>query len=74
MPAPTRVRVMDAAAIARALTRIAHEICEKNRTAGGLRLVGIRNRGVPLAKRLAERLQAIEGSPPPVGIPWETRR
>ncbi len=68
MPAPVRVRVMDAAAIDRALTRIASEIFEKNRTAGGLRLVGIRNRGVPLAKRLAERLSAIEGSPPPVGI------
>ena len=68
MPAPVRVRVMDAAAIDRALTRIAHEVFEKNRTAGGLRLVGIRNRGVPLARRLAERLAAIEGSAPPVGI------
>jgi pyrimidine operon attenuation protein/uracil phosphoribosyltransferase len=68
MPAPVRVRVMDAAAIERALNRIAHEILEKNKESKDVRLVGIQTRGVPLARRLAEKLAAIEGSPPPVGI------
>jgi pyrimidine operon attenuation protein/uracil phosphoribosyltransferase len=68
MPPSLRVRVMDAATIQRALIRIAHEILEKNKTTEDLRLVGIQTRGVPLARRLAERLSAIEGNPPPVGI------
>ena len=68
MPPSVRVRVMDAATIDRALSRIAHEILEKNKSLEDLRLVGIQTRGVPLARRLAEKLSAIEGSPPPVGI------
>ena len=68
MPAPERVRVMDAAEIDRALTRIAHEIVERNKSVDGLRLVGIRNRGVPLAQRLARKLAGIGGSPVPVGV------
>jgi len=68
MPPSVRVRVMDAAAIDRALSRIAHEILEKNKTLDELRLVGIQTRGVPLARRLAVKLSAIDGSPPPVGI------
>jgi pyrimidine operon attenuation protein/uracil phosphoribosyltransferase len=59
---------MDAASIGRALSRIAHEILEKNKTIEDLRVVGIQTRGVPLARRLAEKLAAIGGSPPPVGI------
>jgi pyrimidine operon attenuation protein / uracil phosphoribosyltransferase len=68
MPPSARVRVMDAAAVNRALGRIAHEILEKNKTLGDLRLVGIQTRGVPLARRLADRLSSLGGSPPPVGI------
>ncbi len=68
MPATTRVRLMDAGAIERALSRIAHEIEEKHRSDGALRLVGIRNRGVPLARRLSDKLGELLGSPPPVGI------
>ncbi len=68
MPPALRVRVMDAAAIDRALSRIAHEILEKNKMFDNLRLIGIQTRGVPLARRLAGKLSKIEGSPPPVGI------
>jgi pyrimidine operon attenuation protein/uracil phosphoribosyltransferase len=59
---------MDAATIRRALTRIAHEIVEKNKGVAGLVLVGIRTRGVPLAGRIAENIAAVEGTGPPVGF------
>lgn len=55
--------IMDESAIRRALTRIAHEILEKNKGIDGCVLVGIRTRGVYLARRLAERINAIEGVP-----------
>lgn len=51
--------VMDADRMGRTLTRIAHEILERNRGADELALVGIRRRGVPLAKRLAAIIQGI---------------
>ncbi|MEK0313096.1 bifunctional pyr operon transcriptional regulator/uracil phosphoribosyltransferase PyrR [Cohnella sp. 56] len=54
---------MDEAAIRRALTRIAHEILEKNKGIEGCVIVGIRTRGVYLARRIAERIREIEGSP-----------
>jgi pyrimidine operon attenuation protein/uracil phosphoribosyltransferase len=59
--------VLDSADIGRALTRIAHELVERNKGAGGLVLLGIQTRGVPLARRLAERLAAIERTEIPVG-------
>ena len=52
-------QVMDADRVSRALTRISHEILERNRDAGDLALVGIRTRGVPLARRIAQGLHAI---------------
>jgi len=58
---------MDATAIDRALTRIAHEIIEANKGADGIALVGILTRGVHLAARLAERIAHIEGPEVPVG-------
>jgi pyrimidine operon attenuation protein/uracil phosphoribosyltransferase len=64
----TRVRVLDAASIDRSLTRIAHEILERNKTLHGIGLVGVQTRGVPLARRLAARLGAIDGNAPPVGV------
>ena len=67
MSTTARVRVLDAASIERSLTRIAHEILERNRTAAALGLVGVQTRGVPLARRLAAKLAAIDGSAPPVG-------
>ncbi|MEW6320104.1 MAG: bifunctional pyr operon transcriptional regulator/uracil phosphoribosyltransferase PyrR [Acidobacteriota bacterium] len=53
--------VMDADRIARALTRIAHEIVERNRGVADLALVGVRSRGVPLARRIARALTDITG-------------
>jgi len=59
--------LMDAAQINRALTRIAHEIIERNKGVEKVALVGIRRRGVPLAQRLARKLQEFEGLEVPVG-------
>jgi pyrimidine operon attenuation protein / uracil phosphoribosyltransferase len=53
--------VMDADRMSRALTRIAHEILERNRGLDDLALVGIRTRGVPLARRLGRSLREING-------------
>jgi len=55
---------MDAADMARAVRRIAHEILERNRGASDLVLVGIHTRGIPLAQRLAAALADAEGSVP----------
>jgi pyrimidine operon attenuation protein/uracil phosphoribosyltransferase len=51
----------------RALTRIAHEILERNRGADNLVLVGMHTRGAPLAQRLAEIIATLENITPPVG-------
>lgn len=59
--------VLDEQAIRRALTRIAHEIIERNKGIENCLLVGIKTRGIYLANRLAERIKQIEGSPIPVG-------
>lgn len=60
--------LMDAAMIDRALTRIAHEILERNKSLELLYLIGIQRRGVPLARRIAAKIAAIEGISPEVGI------
>jgi pyrimidine operon attenuation protein/uracil phosphoribosyltransferase len=60
-------QVMDADRMSRALTRIAHEILERNRGTGELALVGIRRRGVPLARRIAAALHHINGDDVPTG-------
>jgi len=62
-----KAQVLDEQGIDRALRRIAHEILERAGGTDGLALVGIRTRGVSLARRIAERLQAIEGVAVPVG-------
>ncbi|WP_208589283.1 bifunctional pyr operon transcriptional regulator/uracil phosphoribosyltransferase PyrR [Gracilibacillus suaedae] len=62
-----KANVLDAPAMRRALTRIAHEILERNKGVEGLMLVGIKTRGVPIAKRLQERIQDIEGVKVPIG-------
>ncbi|GAA0612885.1 bifunctional pyrimidine operon transcriptional regulator/uracil phosphoribosyltransferase [Virgibacillus siamensis] len=59
--------VLDEAAMNRALTRIAHEIVEKNKGGENLILVGIKTRGVPLATRLQEKISKIEGMTVPIG-------
>ena len=59
--------VLDEEDISRALTRMAHELVERNKGAADLVLLGIPSRGVPLARRLAERIGAVEGTAIPVG-------
>src|SRR6188768_374650 len=60
-------QVMDADRMSRALTRIAHEILERNRGTSDLALVGIRTRGVPLARRIARALTDINHEDIPTG-------
>lgn len=62
------VQLLDEKGINRATTRIAHEILEKNRGAKNIILVGIKTRGFPLARRLAEKIKEIEGIDIPVGM------
>lgn len=59
--------VLDEAAIGRALTRIAHEILEKNKGSKDILLVGIKTRGVPLARRLQRKIKEIENTAVPIG-------
>ena len=59
--------VLDADRISRSLTRIAHEILERNRGVEELALVGIRTRGVPLARRLAHAIREITRDEVPTG-------
>jgi pyrimidine operon attenuation protein/uracil phosphoribosyltransferase len=69
VPPGFRIRreLMDAERLARALARMAHEIVERPRDAEGLVLVGVRTRGVPLARRLARLVAEAGAPPPPVG-------
>jgi pyrimidine operon attenuation protein/uracil phosphoribosyltransferase len=62
-----KAQVLDAAALDRALTRIAHEVIEKNGGAKDIAFVGLRTRGVTLAQRLATKVAAIDGASVPVG-------
>ena len=62
-----KATVLDETMMNRAITRIAHEIIEKNRGAENITLVGIRRGGVPIAKRIAERIKSIESITVPVG-------
>jgi len=59
---------MDKAAIRRALTRISHEIIEKNKGIDNLALIGIQRRGVPLSERIAKKIKDVEGVGPETGI------
>jgi pyrimidine operon attenuation protein/uracil phosphoribosyltransferase len=58
---------MDADRISRALVRIAHEIVERNRGVAAVAVVGVRSRGVPLARRIARSLKDITGDDVPTG-------
>jgi pyrimidine operon attenuation protein/uracil phosphoribosyltransferase len=63
-----RRQLMDRARVARTLTRMATEVLERHSSLDGLTFVGIRSRGVPLAKRLAQRVAELAGAAPlPVG-------
>jgi pyrimidine operon attenuation protein/uracil phosphoribosyltransferase len=63
-----KAKILDKEAIERSLMRIAHQVLEKNKGTAELCIVGIRNRGAYLAKRLAQDIQKIEGVTVPVGI------
>ena len=62
-----KAEIMNEGDINRALIRISHQIIEKNHGTDGLCLVGIKTRGVPLAKRIAEIIKSIENVEIPVG-------
>ena len=61
MPHRDKAQIMTEDEMRRALTRIAHEICERNKGIENLALVGIRSRGDILAERIAEHIGTIEG-------------
>ncbi len=61
-------RIMDSAAIKRALRRLATEIVESNHGPNDLYVVGIRRRGVPLADRIVDKIETLEGERPLYGI------
>jgi pyrimidine operon attenuation protein/uracil phosphoribosyltransferase len=63
-----KATVMDAEAVRRSLSRIAHEIVERNRGTQGLVVVGVVSKGDLLARRLAARLEELERLPVPVGV------
>ena len=63
-----KAEIMDESGITRAITRIAHEIIERNKGAENVVLIGIQRRGVPLARRIAKKIQEVEGIDVPIGI------
>jgi len=67
MPDSKSAVVMDADRIARTLTRIAHEIVERNKGVDDLALIGVRTRGVHIARRLGRILKEISGDDVPTG-------
>lgn len=62
-----KAQILDQAGIQRAVTRIAHEIVERNKGTSDLVLIGLRSRGVDLARRIAQELKIINGADIPVG-------
>ena len=67
MPLKFKAQIMDETAVERSLIRIAHQIIEKNHGTDGLCLLGIKTRGLPLAKRIAAVIRRLEGVDIPVG-------
>ena len=62
-----KAQLMDGKAVDRAITRISHEIIERNKGVENLVLVGIKTRGVPIAERICRRIEEIEGTPISIG-------
>ena len=62
-----KAKIMDKEAVEKALTRIAHEILEKNKDTADLAIIGIKNRGAYIGNRLADKIDSISGERPPVG-------
>lgn len=68
MKVRTKARVMGPEDMRRAITRIAHEILERNGGVDGLAVIGIQTRGVCVARRIADAIEHIEGVGVPVGV------
>jgi pyrimidine operon attenuation protein / uracil phosphoribosyltransferase len=67
MDSDIKAQIMDSAGMVRAISRLASEIVERNGGTTDLLLVGIRRRGVPLANRIADKIQQLEGERPATG-------
>ncbi len=63
-----KYQLMDSTAVERVLKRIAHEIIENNGGTDNLYLIGIRTKGMPLAQRIADYIELVEGKRPQVGV------
>ncbi|MGE5615124.1 MAG: bifunctional pyr operon transcriptional regulator/uracil phosphoribosyltransferase PyrR [Bacillota bacterium] len=63
-----KAEIMDERGMMRAVTRIAHEIIEKNKGVDNVCLIGIQRRGVPLARHIASKIKEVEGSEVEVGV------
>jgi pyrimidine operon attenuation protein / uracil phosphoribosyltransferase len=68
IPTREKAQLMSASEIDRTLVRLAHEILERTENLDNLAFIGIRRRGVPLAQRLAAKIEALEQRAIPVGI------
>jgi pyrimidine operon attenuation protein/uracil phosphoribosyltransferase len=68
IPTREKAQLMSSSEIDRTLVRLAHEILERNNSLERLAFIGIRRRGVPLAQRLARKIEELEHRPIPVGI------
>lgn len=62
-----KAKIMDEKAIGRAITRISHEIIERNKGIENIVLIGIKTRGVPVASRIADKIENIEGQRVEIG-------
>ncbi len=62
-----KAKIMDKKAVEKALTRIAHEILERNKDGAKVAVIGIKNRGAYIGKRIADKMEKISGEKPPVG-------
>ena len=62
-----QIRILDEGAISRALTRISYEIIEQQKDVSNLVILGIKTRGITLAKRIAEKISSLEKIKVPVG-------
>ncbi len=67
-PMREKARIMDEQAISRAITRISHEILERNEGIDNVVILGVYRRGADLARRLADRIERIEGARPQFGV------
>lgn len=68
VPTREKAQLMSASEIERTMVRLAHEVLEKTEDLSKLAFIGIRRRGVPMAQRLAAKIESLEGHKVPVGI------